>query len=79
MTNNDILLKAFVTILEIEASKIDDDLKYQSIAEWDSINHMFLINEIESVFNIEIDSEDILYFKSFKETKVALSKYNVTF
>ena len=79
MTNNEILKNAFVTILEIDASQINEDLKYQNISEWDSINHMFLIGEIESVFNIEIDSDDILEVKTFDDAKIVLAKYDVTF
>lgn len=79
MSNNKILESAFTTILEIEASQINDDLKYQSIPEWDSINHMFLIGEIENVFNIEIDSDDILEVKSYQDAKTVLERYGVEF
>lgn len=79
MSNTDTLVNVFVSILEIEANDINENLKYQSIPQWDSINHMFLISEIESVFDIEIDSDDILEIKSFSEAKDILMKYGVDF
>ncbi|WP_179345070.1 acyl carrier protein [Winogradskyella ursingii] len=79
MSNNKILENAFTTILEIDASQINEELKYQSIPEWDSINHMFLIGEIEDVFNVEIDSDDILEVKSYNDAKNVLGRYGVDF
>ncbi|MBU2951992.1 acyl carrier protein [Tamlana agarivorans] len=79
MSNHKKLENAFVSILEIDATSINDDLKYQSIPEWDSINHMFLITELENVFDIEIDSEDIIEIKSFADAKTILTKYGVAF
>lgn len=68
MNNHDTLTQVFTSILEIDASEVTEDLKYQGIAEWDSINHMFLISELENVFEIEIDSDDILEVKTFPDT-----------
>jgi len=79
MDNNNQLKHVFSSILEIDASLINDDLKYQENPSWDSINHMFLISEIENVFDIEIDADDILEMKSFYHTKEVLSKYNLDF
>lgn len=79
MSNNETLKTVFISILEIEANDITTDLKYQSIPQWDSINHMFLISEIENVFDIEINSEDILEIKSFEEAQKVLSKYGIDF
>lgn len=79
MNNNKTLKTVFMTILEIEESDINADLKYQTTPQWDSINHMFLISEIETVFEIEINSEDILEIKSFADAQNVLSNYGVNF
>ena len=79
MNNIEKLKNVFVTILEIDLSLVNDDLKYQSIAQWDSINQMFLISEIENVFEVEIDSDDVLEIDSFTHAKEILGKYEIKF
>jgi len=79
MNNNQTLTNVFVSILEIDETQINKDLKYQSVPQWDSINHMFLVGEIENVFGIEIDSDDIMEIKSFDFAKEVLAKYEVKF
>ena len=56
-----------------------DDLEYQSIKEWDSVGHMTLISELEEVFGVFMDTEDIIEFSSFTKGKEILLKYGVEF
>lgn len=79
MNKNQLLKNVFSETLGIEDNLINDELKYQSIPEWDSVNHMYLITELENSFELEIDSDDILEIKSFKEAKEVLKKYGVEF
>ena len=53
-------------------------LAYQDIEEWDSVGHMQLMAEIEDLFEIELDVDDIIDFSSFKKGIELLSKYNVS-
>jgi len=77
--NNQKIITAFTTALEIDASIVVDELKYQSIPEWDSMSHMFLISEIEEVFQVEIDTDDVIDLSSVGKAKEILAKYDVTF
>lgn len=66
--------------LFVEAFQYDGDvekLEYQSIEEWDSVGHMQLMAEIEDLFDIELDVDDIIDFSSFKKGIQLLEKYNV--
>ena len=45
---------AFVEAFELEEDFNLEDLKYQSIDEWDSIGHMALMAELETNFDITI-------------------------
>ena len=74
----DLLVGAFSAALDIDKSTVNDDLQYQGIPQWDSITHMFLIGEIESTFNIEIDPDDVLEINSFSKAKELLIKYNIS-
>lgn len=78
MTNIEKYNKAFVEALMVEES-ILEDLKYQDIAEWDSIGHMNLMAAIEDEFEIELDTDDIVDFSSYKEGMEILSKYDIKF
>lgn len=73
------LISSFSTALEIDPKHITDDLTYQSIPEWDSITHMFLISQLEEDFDISIDTEDVIDMSSVKKAKKILSKYNIEF
>lgn len=79
MSNLNRLKNVFSTILEIEEEQVNEDLKYDGNSVWDSINHMFLITELENEFSVEIDPDDILEIKSFKQTQDVLGKYDIEF
>jgi acyl carrier protein len=79
MKNEELLYESFASALQVEFSSITDELKYQSIPEWDSIAHMILINEIETNFDVIIDTDDVIDMSSVSKAKEILSKYNITF
>lgn len=68
---------AFIEAFEIEDKKQLIDLKYQSIDEWDSIGHMALMAELESVFEITIKTEDLIVFESYKQGVDILARYDI--
>tara|TARA_R110000868_G_scaffold250297_1_gene506805 strand:+ start:2018 stop:2263 length:246 start_codon:yes stop_codon:yes gene_type:complete len=73
------LTKAFTDSLGIDAQQVSDDLTYNSIPQWDSTAHMILIAEIENVFNLMLDTDDIIDMSSFAQAKTILAKYEVDF
>lgn len=79
MTNISKLETAFVNALSIKIDNVTDDLKYQSIPEWDSISHMVLITEIEDIFSISLDTDDVVDMSSVAKAKEILGKYNIGF
>lgn len=76
MTNLEKYNNVFAEVLEIEESALEN-LEYQGIAAWDSIGHMSLIAELEDVFGIEMETDDIVDFSSYKKGIELLKKYNV--
>ena len=74
MTNLEKYENAFIVTFGIEKNKIGE-LEYQSIQEWDSVGHMSLIAELEDVFDIMMDTDDIIDLGSFEQGKVILGKY----
>ncbi|MGE0636670.1 MAG: acyl carrier protein [Bacteroidia bacterium] len=77
MTNPEKLTQAFATALNINKTLITDDLKYQGITQWDSVTHMILIAELESVFDIAITTDDIIDMSSFAKAKEIVKKYGI--
>jgi len=78
MTNTEKYVEAFKTAFGIEAEQCKG-LEYQGIETWDSVGHMGLIAELEDVFDIMMDTDDIIDFSSFEKGKEILGKYDVEF
>jgi acyl carrier protein len=77
MNNEKKLKEVFATSLGIDKNLVTDDLKYNSISEWDSVAHMTLIAAIEDEFDVMLDTDDIIDMSSFKKAKEILEKYGV--
>ena len=79
MSNLEKYENAFVESLNVSKDQLEG-LKYQSIAEWDSIGHMELISSLEDAFDIMMDTDDIIDFSSYEKGKEILNKnYHISF
>ena len=67
----------FKTALNISDDKLNENIKYNEIEEWDSIGHMTLVSALEEEYKITLETDDIVDFSSFKKGKEILKKYNV--
>jgi acyl carrier protein len=67
----------FMESFEIDETKLNETLIYQSIPAWDSVGHMRMIAVLEDTFNIMLETEDIVEFSSYEKGKEILTKYNV--
>ena len=65
------------TNLIIDRSRVTDDLKYNSIPEWDSVAHMTLIAALEDAYDILLETDDIIAISSVGEIRTILKKYDV--
>ncbi len=77
MKNKNKYIEVFSKSLSIDKKKFNEKIKYNDIPEWDSIGHMTLMSDLESAFNISIDTDDIIDFSSFKKGIQILKKYKV--
>jgi len=69
----------FIKSLEINEKNFNEDIKYNDVPEWDSIGHMTLISDLEDGFEINIETDDIVDFSSFKKGIEILEKYKINF
>ena len=67
----------FIKSLSIESTKFNENLKYNEIPEWDSIGHKSLVAALEEEYKINLETDDIVDFSSFKKGIELLKKYNV--
>lgn len=80
MTNLEKYNNAFVETFEISEDQLPG-LKYQDIIAWDSVGHMSLVAALEEVFDIMMETDDIIDFSSYEKGKEILAKddYGVKF
>ena len=69
------LRQIFAASLSIKTEEVQDDLKYATIPQWDSVAHMALVAAIEEGFDIMIDAEDVIDMSSFAKAKEIISKH----
>lgn len=67
--------KCFVETFDIDESIVVDSLQYATIPQWDSVAHMSLIVNLEDVFDIMIDTDDVIDMSTFGKAKEIVQKY----
>ncbi|RDV25261.1 acyl carrier protein [Alteromonas aestuariivivens] len=78
MSNQQKLVQAFCDALGVSSQTVNDELQYNTIREWDSTGHMVLVSELETVFNVMLDTDDIIDMSSVAKAKTILAKYGVS-
>ena len=73
----DKLIEGFVQTFAIERGAVVPGLAYQSIPQWDSAAHMALVAEIENVFNVTLDTDDIIGMSDVAKAVEILKKHGV--
>jgi len=76
MTNLEKYNKAFIDTFEVGEDSLKD-LAYMGIEQWDSVGHMSLVAALEDVFDIMMDTDDIIDFSSYAKGIEILKKYEV--
>ena len=71
------LLDVVSKVFGIDKEEITEDLEYQSIPSWDSINHLELVTALENEFNIEFEMDDIIAMESIAKIREILLRLNV--
>ena len=79
MSNQQKLVNAFATALAVPENVVTDDLSYEGIAQWDSVAHMALVTELESAFDVMLDTDQILAMSSVAKAREILVGHGVAF
>jgi acyl carrier protein len=75
-TNSEKYDDVFVNTFMVNKDDLND-LKYQDVEAWDSVGHMSMVAELEDIFKIEMDIDDIIDLSDYKKGKEIISKYGV--
>ena len=78
MSNLDKYKQCFISSFALDKNAFKNNIEYNSIPEWDSIGHMAMIAELEEVFDISMDIDDIIEFSSYTKGMEILKKYEVS-
>ncbi len=80
MTNLEKYKNVFIESLSLKSETFSEEIKYNDVAEWDSIGHMTLMSALEDGFEITLETDDIIDFSSYKKGIELLgSKYEIIF
>ena len=77
MSNLEICNNIFIEIFQTEFSVLNNDFNSDNIDTWDSISQLSLVTSIEDTFDIMLEPEDIINFKSYESGKSILLKYGI--
>lgn len=77
MDNREKLQAAFATVLQIDPQRVVDTLAYGECPEWDSLAHMALVAELETCFDLMLDTEEIIAMSSVAEVRRLLGLHGV--
>jgi acyl carrier protein len=78
MTNKEKYEKVFMDSFSIDENRLNEDLVYESVSEWDSVGHMGMIAGLEETFDILLETDDIIDFSSYTKGIEILAKYKVS-
>ncbi len=78
MSANERLEQVFRRALGVD--DIDcESLEYRGIEQWDSVAHMALVTELESEFDVMLDTDEVIGMSSFKKAREMLAGHGVDF
>ncbi|MGQ0708809.1 MAG: acyl carrier protein [Rhodoferax sp.] len=77
MSNKEKYDNVFIDCFGVKPEDLNEKFVYNCIAAWDSVGHMGMIAALEEVFNIMMETEDIIEFGSYTIGIEKLKKYGV--
>lgn len=79
MNNREAYDNVFVEVFGIDKEELNDSFTFNDVKAWTSLTHLTLISELEMVFDIMFETEDILHFGGYENGMSILAKYGVSF
>ena len=74
----DQVVAVFARVLGIPADSVNDDLRYATIPQWDSIAHMSGVAALEEAFGVMIDMDEVIDMSSVGKAREILRKHGAS-
>ncbi|CAH0216947.1 acyl carrier protein [Stenotrophomonas lactitubi] len=71
----DKVVAVFARVLGIAADSVNDELRYATIPQWDSIAHMSVVAALEEAFGVMIDMDEVIDMSSVGKAREILRKH----
>lgn len=64
-------------VLNVDENILNDNSSPETISEWDSLNGILLVIELEKNFNVKFTMDEVVAVQKVSDIKDALRKHNV--
>lgn len=73
--NMESLRAVFRAVFDLPADAAVDHLAYRSLPAWDSIGHMRLVAELETAFDLMLDTDEVIGLSDFTKAVEIVSAH----
>lgn len=77
MTNLEKYEEVFVEVFAVDKNALNENFNKENVESWDSIHQLNITVNLEEVFDIMFEPEDIMAMTSYQAGKTILGKYNI--
>jgi acyl carrier protein len=77
MANLDVYNSIFCETFNTSVESLNQDFSSSNVDMWDSVLQLTLVTQIEDSFDVMLEPEDIIEFKSYDLGKGILVKYGI--
>lgn len=67
----------FMDTFNVSFDWLNEEFNFGVAPGWDSLAHMELIAQLEDMFDIILETDDIIHFGGYENGKTILSKYGI--
>jgi acyl carrier protein len=67
----------FIDTFQVEEKDLNAEFNADNVEKWDSVCQLSLVTNMEDTFDVMMEPEDIIGFKSYELGKSILEKYDV--
>jgi len=75
---NDSLLQLLIEFFDLPSETRPENLTQQAVPAWDSLASVQLVAELQGVFHVDFELEEIESLRSYDQIYVALSKKGIS-
>lgn len=67
----------FMDVFSVEKDDLGEAFRFGEVAAWDSVAHLKLIDELETAFDVMLETDEILHYGSYLNGMEILRRYGV--